>query len=283
MRVLVTGATGFIGNHVIPVLLARNHSVTAVARDVSRARCQDWFRSVRFVACDIHQIANDNDIGRFGSLDVMIHLAWSGLPNYKARFHFEENLPADYHFLKAVIMSGVSHLLIAGTCFEYGMLNGCLSEDLSADPVLPYALAKDTLRRFLNVLQQDIPFTLQWARLFYLYGAGQSLNSLIAQLERAVIGRDTVFHLSGGAQLRDYLPVTDVADRLVTLLEHPECDGICNICSGEPISVRQLVERHLVSLDRNIQLNFGYYPYPDYEPMAFWGNPDKFHRYCRSS
>jgi len=279
MQVLVTGATGFIGNHVISALLARKYSVIAVARDAFRAQRQDWFHSVRFIACDIHRITHE-DISRFGRLDAIIHLAWPGLPNYKAYFHFEDNLPADYRFLKSMIMSGVPHLLVAGTCFEYGMQNGCLSEDFPANPVLPYALAKDTLRRFLEILRQDTPFILQWARLFYLHGVGQSPNSLIAQLERAIVDRDAVFHMSGGEQLRDYSPVKEVADRLVTLLEHPECDGICNICSGEPISVRRLVERHLALLNEKISLNLGHYPYPDYEPMAFWGNPGKFHRYC---
>jgi len=280
MEVLVTGATGFIGNHVISRLLSRGHRVIAVARDIDRARRQNWFDAVQFISCDIHHMTT-GEIERFERPDAMIHLAWPGLPNYKSLFHFEDNLLADYFFLKAMVARGVTHLLVAGTCFEYGIQNGYLSEDLSARPVVPYALAKDTLRRFLEQLRQETPFVLQWARLFYLYGPGQSPASLLAQLERAIANRDAMFNMSAGEQLRDYLPVEGVAERLVTLLEHSECDGIYNICSGEPISIRRLVERHLASLNGKIQLNLGYYPYPDYEPMAFWGNPGKFHDCCK--
>jgi dTDP-6-deoxy-L-talose 4-dehydrogenase (NAD+) len=82
--------------------------------------------------------------------------------------------------------------------------------------------------------------------------------------------------MSGGEQLRDYLPVEDVANHIVNLVEHGELDGIYNSCSGDPISVRRLVERRIREKGSNIELNLGHYPYPDYEPMAFWGGTDKF-------
>ena len=88
-------------------------------------------------------------------------------------------------------------------------------------------------------------------------------------------GGQTVFNMSGGEQVRDYLPVNEVAARCVTLLEHPECHGVVNVCSGEPISVLRLVERHLASRGASIQLNLGHYPYPANEPMAFWGDASR--------
>ena len=271
MKVLVTGATGFIGQHVIPQLLERGHTVVAVARDEAKAHRFDWFKRVRFIACDIHH-PSANPLEQFGQPGAVIHLAWPGLPNYKALFHFEENLPADYCFLKSLVESGIGHLLVTGTCFEYGMQSGALSEDMPTTPANPYALAKDTLRKFLQSLQQQHPFILQWTRLFYMYGQGQNQNSLLAQLDRAIDNNEFIFNMSGGEQLRDYLPVEEVARRLVFLLDHPECDGIVNICSGEPISVRRLVEQHIAKRGGDIRLNLGYHPYPDYEPMAFWGD-----------
>jgi nucleoside-diphosphate-sugar epimerase len=275
MKVLVTGATGFIGRHLIPQLLAQGHAVTAVARDENKARKFDWFGKVDFSAFDIHQPI-ENPFQRFGQPDAVMHLAWSGLPNYNALFHFEENLPADYRFLKSLVEGGASHLLVSGTCFEYGMKSGLLAEYMPTAPANPYALAKDTLRKFLQSLQQQHTFTLQWTRLFYMYGAGQNLNSLLAQLDRAIDSGESVFNMSGGEQLRDYLHVEEVASRLVTLMAHPQCSGVVNVCSGEPISIRRLVERHLALRGASIQLNLGYYPYPDYEPMAFWGDAQKF-------
>ena len=277
MRVLVTGATGFVGRHVVPQLLQRGHAVTAVARDEAKARSFSWFDRVHFIACDIHRPLGDPS-RFFGQPDAVMHLAWAGLPNYGALFHVDENLPGDIHFLNSLLDGGVAHLLVTGSCLEYGMQTGRMSETMSSAPVTSYALAKDELRKFLQSLQVQRAFTLQWARLFYMFGEGQNPKSLLSQLDRAIVQGLPSFNMSGGEQLRDYLPVEQVACYLVALLEHPECDGIVNVCSGEPITVRKLVERHLEKSGAEIALNLGYYPYPEHEPQAFWGSRDKLAR-----
>ena len=276
MKIMVTGATGFIGSHLVPCLLDRGHEVVAVARDETKAFKFSWYSEVQFIAQDIHAMEGKCSYDEFGSPDALIHLAWPGLPNYKELFHFEVNLLADYKFIKSMVNEGLQQVLVTGTCLEYGMQNGCLKEDMPTLPSNPYSLAKDTLQKFLQSLQQETTFTLQWARLFYMYGAGQNENSLLAQLDRAIENGEKRFDMSGGEQLRDYLAVEDVATRIVNLVEHVELDGIFNCCSGVPISVRELVERQIRRKKANIELNLGHYPYPDYEPMAFWGNANKF-------
>lgn len=279
MKVLVTGASGFVGRQVIPLLLKQGHAVTAVARTAAKAQGFTWYPFTRFIAGDIHSSGGDL-VDMIGRQDAVLHFAWPGLPHYKDLFHFEENLPAAYRFLKSLVEHGTRHLLVTGTCLEYGMQEGCLSEETPVDPSNPYALAKDTLRKFLEELKKVHSLKLQWARLFYMYGPGQNPNSLIAQLDQALDAGERVFNMSGGEQLKDYLSVEEAARRLVMLLEHPECDGIVNICSGSPISVRKLVEKHLEERKAQIKLNIGHYPYPDYEPMAFWGSTEKFLKYC---
>jgi len=274
MKVLVTGATGFVGRHLVPYLLGRGHSVIAVARDETRARGFSWFDRVRFIATDIHHPSLDL-VARFDRPDAVIHLAWPGLPNYGSLFHFEENLPADYRFLKSMVDAGSGHLMVTGTCFEYGLQSGCLSEDTTPQPANPYGLAKDTLRKFLQALQSQHPFVLQWTRLFYLHGPGQNPNSLLANLDRAIDNGDAVFNMSAGEQLRDYMGVEDATACLTRLLESPRCDGVFNVCSGAPVSVRRLVEQHIAKRGASIRLNLGHYPYPAHEPLAFWGDSRK--------
>jgi len=267
-RIAITGVSGFIGRHVVAEFLTHDVEIVAITRDATKLNRLP--KTVSIIEMDIARPASDC-FAQIGCPDILIHLAWDGLPNYKSLHHFETELPKQYHFLKAMISAGLPSLLVTGTCFEYGMQSGPLSENMPTKPNNPYGFAKDVLRRQLEFLKLDKPFNLTWARLFYLYGEGQSENSLFSQLKKSVLQGDKVFNMSFGEQLRDYLPVTDVAKQIVVLALARKDIGAINICSGKPISVRGLVEQWLKENDWSIALNLGYYPYPDYEPMAFWG------------
>jgi len=228
-----------------------------------------WINNVEFIAADIH--AADLDIYALtDGIDALAHLAWPGLPNYRALFHFEHNLMADYRFIKSAVEAGVKQVLVTGTCFEYGMQSGPLSESTEPQPSNPYGLAKHTLHLFLQNLQQQQPFTLQWARLFYLHGEGQNPNSLLAALDRAVDAGEPSFNMSAGEQLRDFLPIELAAGYLAAILQKIDFNGVINCASGQPVSVRALVEQRLRERAATLHLNLGHYPYPTHEPLAFW-------------
>ena len=273
MKVVVTGGSGFIGNHVVNELLQRGLEVIVVGRDINKLKQKEWFDRVEFIKLDISQTLPDQALEQISAANKLIHLAWDGLPNYMDLIHFEETLIFQYYFLKKIIHSGVKDITITGTCFEYGMKNGCLTTDMPSDPQNPYALAKDTLRKSLEHLQKKINFELKWVRLFYMYGKGQSEKSILSQLDRALAEGKEIFNMSAGEQLRDYLPVEDVAKEIVEISLIDKYNGIINCCSGIPVSIRSLVENHIKNSNKNITLNLGYYPYPDYEPLAFWGKP----------
>jgi dTDP-6-deoxy-L-talose 4-dehydrogenase (NAD+) len=278
--VAVTGASGFVGCHVLAELERCQVEIIAVTRDAKQL--QNVPACVRVVEMDIALPGEDCFI-QIGCPDVLIHLAWDGLPNYKSLHHFESELPKHYRFLKTLIEAGLSSVLVAGTCFEYGMQSGALSEEVKPSPNNPYGYAKDALHQQLEFLKFAKPFNLIWGRIFYMYGEGQFGSSLYSQLKEAVSRGDKTFNLSGGEQLRDYLPVTKVARSIVHLALSGRDTGTVNICSGKPISVRRLAEQWLKENNCEMQLNLGYYPYPDYEPMAFWGDATKFHAIIRSN
>jgi dTDP-6-deoxy-L-talose 4-dehydrogenase (NAD+) len=166
-------------------------------------------------------------------------------------------------------------LTVTGTCFEYGMQEGCLSENMAVHPNNPYGKAKNELRIKLEALKDKYSFHLKWVRLFYMYGEGQHPNSLLSQLENAIREGKSSFDMSGGEQVRDYLPVEKVAQNIVSVALQQKVEGIINNCSGIPVTVKQLVEEYLEQKHKKIKLNFGVYPYPDYEPMRFWGDTGK--------
>lgn len=272
MRIALTGASGFVGRHVLASLSKKDLEIVVLVRDAGKLG--NIAPSVKVVQSDIG--ATDSDLFvRLGAPDVLIHLAWAGLPNYKSLHHFEEELPKQYRFIKSMINSGLKSVVITGTCFEYGMQSGMLSENQAAQPDNPYALAKDTLRKQLSFLKREQPFRLNWARLFYMYGEGQASSSLYPALKAAVQRGDHVFNMSGGQQLRDYLPVEVVAEHIVKLAISEHEHGIVNICSGQPVAVIDLVRGWMAQYGWQIELNPGFYSYPDYEPMGFWGDPAK--------
>jgi dTDP-6-deoxy-L-talose 4-dehydrogenase (NAD+) len=273
MKVAVTGATGFVGRHVLREL-ARRAGVEVTASSRHAAPADALPGGVRHVALDLATPSPD-DYDKLGRPDVLVHLAWSGLPNYRSLHHFETELPRQYQFLRSLLQAGLPGLFVAGTCYEYGMRCGEMHESLPASPANPYAFAKAALLRQLEFLRNTTHFHLTWGRLFYMHGEGQAKTSLFPQLTAAAKRGDASFKMSGGEQLRDYLPVVEVAHCIVELaLQHPDA-GIVNVCSGRPTSVRSLAERIVAEFGSNMALDLGQFPYPDYEPMAFWGSRKK--------
>jgi dTDP-6-deoxy-L-talose 4-dehydrogenase (NAD+) len=269
MKVAVTGARGFIGRHVLRELEQRGVEVIATERP-GVARDRPVTANVRWVALDIATPPEDS----FAVLqrpDVLLHLAWDGLPNYRSLAHLQNELPRQYSFLSNVISHGLPALVAVGTCLEYGQQSGGLAASQETRPTTAYGSAKDSLRKQLQSLRSVHPYKLAWARLFYMYGDDQPATSLFPLLKAAVAAGQKQFPMSGGEQLRDYLPVREVARRLADLAVNPGDPGPINVCSGQPVSVRCLVETWIEQNGWNIEPVYGKLPYPDYEPMAFWG------------
>ncbi len=275
-KILVTGASGFIGNYVIMELLKDNFQVIATSSNLMNIEDKPWKDKVEYVAFNFKNYSADtNYYSFFGEPEMLIHLAWEGLPNYKALFHFEDNLPGHYSLLKNMITNGLKDLTVTGTCFEYGFAEGILSEDSKSNPANSYAIAKDSLQKFLSQLQQFYPFSFKWIRLFYIYGKGQSQKSLFSQLDKAIEEGQETFNMSGGEQIRDYLPVEQVAMYIRAIATQQTVTGIVNCCSGQPVKLKDIVAEYVKEKKATISLNLGYYPYLDYEPMKFWGDNSK--------
>ncbi len=268
MKVLVTGASGFIGGHVVRALQQCNDcEVVATGRDEARlARL-----GVPFVAMSLC----DFGTGTFESLgrpDTLIHLAWPDLSSYRDPVHIERHLPDSYRFVMGMLESGVRLLSCVGSCYEYGLQEGCLREDHATVPVTPYGVAKDALRRLLECQFDPGVTDFRWLRPFYTYGEGQQSRALLPQLDQAIDRGAEMFEMSGGEQQRDYLEVTELAQAIVKSSLQSEVAGTINICSGKPVTVRSLVERRIAERGSSIRLQLGAYPYPDHEPMSFWGD-----------
>lgn len=272
MRIAVSGASGFLGRHVLRELHSRGLDAVALMRSARGRPAQPGVSS--WVEMDISH-PSPTPFDDMGRPDLFIHLAWGGLPNYQSSHHVDIELPSQLAFLSSCIRGGLKKLVVAGTCYEYGLASGELAEDTPTQPCTRYGIAKDTLRKALFALRQEHEFDLVWLRLFYLYGEGQSEKSLYRALHTAIARSARTFDMSGGEQLRDFLPITEVARIIVEIALHEDTNGIFNVCSGKPTTVRQMVESWIAASHAKITMNLGQIPYSPNEPMAFWGNRAK--------
>lgn len=272
MRIAVSGASGFIGRHVLHELHSRGLEAVALTRAASDRHPQPGVS--RWLELDMANPPS-NPFEAMGCPDMLIHLAWGGLPNYQSSHHLEVELPAQLAFLTACVRSGMEKLVVTGTCYEYGLAAGELAEDTSTQPCTQYGIAKDNLRKALSILSQELGFNMTWLRLFYLYGEGQSEKSLYRSLHAAIERGDKAFDMSGGEQVRDFLPIQVAARIIVDLALHEDAAGTFNVCSGNPVTVRHMVEAWITESHAAITLNLGRVPYSLNEPMAFWGRRTK--------
>ena len=219
---------------------------------------------------------------QIGSPDVLVHLAWGGLPNYRSPHHMEQEFRTHSLFLESCIQSGLRKVVVAGTCLEYGMQSGMLSELMQCKPVTTYAQAKCALHDFLETLEGQQPFELCWLRIFYLYGEGQAPGSLYSQLRTAIASGKKSFDMSPGDQTRDFIQATEAARQIAALSLGDTDHRILNICSGNPVRVVDRVREWLQEWKADIKLNLSVYPYPDYEPHSFWGDPTRLKQFLET-
>ena len=271
MKICIIGGTGFIGSNLIPKLISEGHHVIVTGRSKIKAEKHTWFKEVSFFELDIKQEISNNTLNEISNVDKLIYLAWDGLPNYDSLNHIENNLFNNYFIIRKLIQNGLKDILILGTCFEYGKRDGSLNINLITNPVNSYAIAKDSLRKFIFLLKNEYEFNIKWVRLFYLYGYGQNENSLIPLLLKAVEKKQEFFNMSSGEQIRDYLSIEEVCKKLIHFSFLNNESGIYNCCSGIPISVRRFVEEYININNFDIKLNLNYYPQSQHESFSFWG------------
>ena len=271
MKIFVTGATGFVGKTLIKKLKSKNWQILCIARNIKNIIPT---KNIRYISLDIYS-GKINLFKKYGVPDILIHLAWSGLPNYQKEFHIKENLPNEKKFLFNAVDKGVKHIIVSGTCFEYGKQEGCLNEDMNTRPNTQYALAKDLLRKKLFAKQKRKKFILQWVRLFYVFGINQNPKSLFPSLRRSINSKEKYFNIAKGKIQRDFISIIDVANYLVHLCLNPNLNGIINCCTGKPKTIRKFVKEYADKRKSKIKIISGKFQKPKFEAQAFWGSTSK--------
>jgi len=272
VKIALTGATGFIGRHVRDFLAVSDHNVRLLARDPKKVG--ELARNESIVEGDIGE-AKSNWFELLGLPDIVIHLAWGGLPNHLDSCHVDAELPRQIQFLISLLNGGLKKLLIAGTCHEHGLVHGAISETDETKPNTPYGLAKDTLRREVFRLKSQLPFELVWARIFYPFGEGQCKSSLYSELQMCIESGQRDFLIGSGDRVLDFIDVREVARTLVELSIFAPNVGVINIGSGKPRSVHEFVASLIASRNSNVQIVVGGRADRSYESPSFWADKSK--------
>ena len=277
MNIAITGATGFIGRHVLAQLERSGEHAITIAVHSAPYELPINPETTSITRLDINEDV-ENVYQQLGEPDLLIHLAWEGLSDYLSEVHIKRTLPNHYSFIAKMVEGGVKSVVVSGTCLEYGMQSKMLDESMPCMPVTAYGSAKNQLRQQLSQLQGQYEFKLTWMRLFYVDGDNPQRPTLFNVLKRAVEKGESSFNMSGGEQLRDFIPINDLAVMIGELALKMLDIGVVNICSGMPVSVKEYVEHKIKENNWTMTLNLGHYPYPEYEPMAFWGSTKKLNQ-----
>lgn len=255
--ILLTGASGFVGRQIAKALLGRGHHLKLVLRPGGFARSGLPDGAAEVVETG-DLFAEDSDwwAERLAGVDAVIHAAWYVEPGK----YLDSPLNIDcamgsLALAEGALRAGVGKFAGVGTCFEYRLPNAAITEDSEPGPVTLYAAAKLALYRMLARRFAGTGMDFAWARLFYLYGEGEHPARLFPTLHRRLSAGEPML-LSSGSKIRDFLDVAE-AGRLIATLAGTDQTGIANICSGRPVTIREIAEEIADLHGRRDLLTFG--------------------------
>lgn len=266
MRVFVTGATGFIGSYLVPLLISRGHQVAVLSRSPFLAPTN----GVTVIAGDLQNIdAWQNQLKEFAP-DAAVHLAWLGLPDYGAQLCVK-NLNFGIQLYQALLAIGCQKIITTGTCWEYGSLTGRVSVNDHPAMTNLFAATKTGLRLIGSAMAQEKNAAFIWARLFFVYGAGQRQTSLIpTMITQGCSGQSP--QVRNPMAANDFVYVQDVAEALLALISANACPPLVNIGSGQATYVSDVAELVFSSIQRGKTEPPAFKNVPKDHPSAFWAD-----------
>lgn len=270
MKVLLTGHSGFIGQHLLKILIKKKINLYVTKYNNLKIPQKNRIKII--------DLKKKNNLSKIKNFDLIIHTAWRSLENYNSKKHMNSIYNENYFFLKKLINLGAKNLTVLGTCFEIGRCQGEVDENILMKPNTYYGKAKKKLYIELEKLKKKNSFNLTWVRIFYTYGNNQKSKSLFSQIKLEEKNNTKSFDLTEGKQLRDYLHVNILAKKILLLSFLKKDIGIINVCSGNPISIKKLVLSWKKKYKWKIRFNFGNKNLKTYEPLNFWGSIKKLRK-----
>lgn len=269
MKVLVTGANGYIGRHVVEKLLSLGQEV--VAADIRLGNVDS--HATKF-EIDLFSTTLDTIYEQTGKPDVCIHMAWRNGFVHNSPMHMQD-LSSHYKFLTSMIDQGLKHLSVMGSMHEVGYWEGMITEDTPCNPISDYAIAKDALRRSIVSYCQRNKVVLQWIRGYYITGDDKNNHSIFSKILEAEENGQEWFPFTTGKTKYDFISIDEMAYQISKTAIQDDVTGIINCCSGNPVSLADKVEQFLKDNNLKIKLRYGAFPDRPYDSPCIYGDPSK--------
>lgn len=267
MRILVTGANGYLGQGIVSHILDCGYEVIATGRKLDRVD-----ERATKMPCDLFAI--DNPFGYFHEPDVLLHLAWrDGFVHYSDA-HIND-LPKHYEFIKSFAKSEVKKIAVMGSMHEVGFFEGSIKEDTPCNPITPYGISKNALRELTEMLCKQNGKAFQWLRGYYIVGNSQYGSSIFSKITAAEAEGKKEFPFTMGQNQFDFIDYDDFCEQVARATVQDEVLGVINICSGHPEKLADRVERFIVENGYKIKLKYGAFPDRPYDSKAVWGDGRK--------
>ena len=270
MRILVTGANGYLGTGIVEAILNSGNEVIAVDFNTDHVDSR-----AKKVACNLFEIKNPYEY--FGKPEVLCHLAWrDGFIHYSDA-HIDD-LPAHYDFIKKMVEAGCKHIAVMGSMHEIGFFEGSINESTPCHPTTPYGIGKNALRDLTVMLCKQNNCVFQWMRGYYIVGNSKFGSSIFSKITAAAEEGKKEFPFTLGQNQYDFIDYPDFCTQVAAVVGQSQEQGIINICSGRPEKLADRVERFIKENNYDIKLQYGVFPDRPYDSKAIWGDSTKIEK-----
>lgn len=274
MKILVTGANGYLGQGVVKKLLDKG--IEVIATDLKGNNID---KRAEIIEANLFEIENPYEY--FKQPDVVFHMAWrDGFVHYSQN-HIND-LPNHYVFLKKLMESGINRIAIMGSMHEIGFWEGAIKEDTPCNPLSLYGISKNALRGLTQILAKENNVKFQWLRGYYIVGNSKYGSSIFSKITSAVEEGKKEFPFTLGQNQYDFIDYDDFCIQASEVLVQEEVNGIINICSGRPEKLADRVERFIKENNYDIKLKYGAFPDRPYDSKAVWGDDTKIKKILKN-
>lgn len=267
--ILVTGACGYIGTHVIRAL-SHDDQLSIIGCDLYIDE-EKKTEGVQYVSADIlsPSFSMQKDLPVIP--DVCVHLAWRNGFAHNEPSHMLD-LSGHFAFLEKAMTAGVAQIAVMGSMHEVGYWEGAISADTPCSPQSLYGISKNALRQAFLLRAHTAGVKAQWLRGFYITGDDEGSQSVFGKILRADRAGEKTFPFTSGKNKYDFLSVREIAEQIAACVTQDSVLGVINCCSGKPLSLGERVEQFIVENGLSITLDYGAYPDRPYDSPVVWGD-----------